>query len=990
NAAFVSNPTTDSWSFSGTGGSVSCTNGGGYSCNEAVEFYMPMALGPGSPNPIYSGTDRLHRAATPGATNTVVSQGPIVSGVPISALGISPQNDLVRMVGLSNGQVWRTMTGSSTLVDVTGTIPAGYISRAVIDPNNQNTAYVTLSVYFGATTSHVYKTTNLNVASPTWTGVDGGQIPDIPINAFVVDPSNSNFLYAGTDIGVYRSSDGGTTWAPFGTGLPRVAVFDMAIQNSSRTLRIATHGRGMWEISIGATGTLQGTVTDASTSSPINGATVTVGSLTTTTNGSGFYQFTGVAVGTYSVSASFPGYNTNTVGGVIVTDSATTTRDFALTATPTSSCFTDTTQADFQAGTASNVDLTTSPGDVKLATAAGTLDQQNTTVGGTGQIITTTTWYAQTFIPGVTGQITQIDADLFCSGCSGTNPAITIEIRTTSGGLPTTTVLASTTIAGFSSGAGTFYSATFASPASLTTGTTYAIVARLLTDRTTGSYAWLRSNNNQYANGARIDGTSCNSGTLACTWTSQGQDFGFKTYMSTGFASSGDLTSSVKDSNPILGRTANWTTLSWTATTPANTTVKFQVAGSNSASGPFNFVGPDTTAATFFTTSGASLSQFTGLRYLKYKAYLGTTNSSATPVLNDVQVCYDNPYADLVFNSNGTVAAATYNSITVNAPAVVTLTGNVTINGFVVVNNGGTLNMGTSIISGPGTFTLNSGGILGIGHANGITSSGASGNVQGVGARSFNSGASYVYNGAANQVVGNGLPATVANLTIANTGSGGNNTVTGNSGQVVTGLLWVQSGIYSSHSTYHNVQIDSGATLSLSADVTVSGNWTNNGTFISNGFKVTFDGNTNQSIAGSSVTAFANLTIANTGVGNNTVTLSQNVTDTSLNITNGKFDQGTSSNLTSGAITVSSGATLQNTGTGDLTLSGDVANSGTITYNANGAACGGNDDILIRSSLNGAQRSWSGSGTFQMTDVDVRDQAGTALITVFSGTNSGN
>src|SRR6185437_16293462 len=108
------------------------------------------------------------------------------------------------------------------------------------------------------------------------------------------------------------------------------------------------------------------------------------------------------------------------------------------------------------------------------------------------------------------------------------------------------------------------------------------------------------------------------------------------------------------------------------------------------------------------------------------------------------------------------------------------------------------------------------------------------------------------------------------------------------------------------------------------------------------------------------------------------------------NITNGKFDQGTSSNLTSGAITVSSGATLQNTGTGDLTLSGDVANSGTITYNANGAACGGNDDILIRSSLNGAQRSWSGSGTFQMTDVDVRDQAGTALITVFSGTNSGN
>jgi Peptidase family C25/Carboxypeptidase regulatory-like domain len=990
NAQFVSSPTTNSWSFNGTGGSVSCTNGGGYLCSETVEFYMPMALGPGSPNPVYTGTDRLHRAPTPGASNAVVSQSPIVSGVPITAIGISPQSDNVRIVGLENGQVWRTMTGSSTLVDVTGTIPAGYVSRAVIDPTNQNTAYVTLSVYFGAATSHVYKTTNLNVATPTWTGVDGGQIPDIPINAFVVDPANSSFLYAGTDIGVYRSSDGGTTWSPFGTGLPRVAVFDMAIQNSSRTLRIATHGRGMWEISIGASGTLQGTVTDVSTSNPISGATVTVGSNTTTTNGSGFYQITGVAVATYSVSASAPGYNSSTVGGVSITDSATTTQNFALTAAPVTACFTDTSQADFQTGTASNVDLTTSPGNVKLASSAGTLDQQNTTVGGTGQAVTTTTWEAQTFIPGVTGQLTQVDADLFCSGCSGTNPAITIEIRTTSGGLPTTTVLASTTITGFSSGTGTFYSATFGSPASLTAGTTYAVVARLLTDRTTGTYAWLRSNNNQYANGAYIGGTSCNSGTLACTWSSNGQDFGFKTYMSTGFASSGDLTSSVKDSNPILGRSAGWATLSWNATTPLLTTVKFQVAGSNSSSGPFNFVGPGGTNATYFTTSGASLSQFNGFRYLKYKAYLSTTNSSATPTLNDVTVCYDNPYADLVFNSNGSVAAATYNSITVNAPAVVTLTGNVTINGFVQVNSGGTLVLGTSIISGSGTFTLASGGILGIGSASGITSSGASGNVQGAGARSFSTGASYTYNGATNQAAGNGLPSTVANLTIANTGSGGNNNVIGNSGQTVTGLLWVQSGIYSSASTYHNVQIDSGATLSLAADVTVSGNWTNNGTFNSNGFKVTFDGNTNQSISGTSSTAFANLTVANTGVGNNTVSLSQNVSDTTLNVTSGKFDQGASSNLASGAITISSGATLQNLGTGDLTLSGDVSNSGTITFDGSGGGCGSADAIAIRSSVNGTQRAWSGIGSFSMTDVDVMDQAGSAIITVFSGTNSNN
>jgi hypothetical protein len=34
----------------------------------------------------------------------------------------------------------------------------------------------------------------------------GSGIPSIPINAFAIDPLNSNNLYAGTDIGVYFST----------------------------------------------------------------------------------------------------------------------------------------------------------------------------------------------------------------------------------------------------------------------------------------------------------------------------------------------------------------------------------------------------------------------------------------------------------------------------------------------------------------------------------------------------------------------------------------------------------------------------------------------------------------------------------------------------------------------------------------------------------------------------------------------------------------
>ena len=726
NAKFTSSPISNSWSFIGTGGAASCTSGGGYACTEAVEFYMPMALGPGSPNPIYSGTDRLHRSPSPGSSNATVSQV-FVSGVPITAVGISQQNDSVRIVGLENGKVFRTMTAQTTgWPDVSGTIPSGtanYISRAVIDPNNQNTAYVTISNYFGNSTPHIYKTTNLNATTPTWTGI-GNTIPDIPINAFAVDPADSNKLYAGTDIGVYRSTDGGATWEPFSNGLPRVAVFDMAIQNPNRILRIATHGRGMWEISLNAPvnpGTLQGTVTDSATSAPINGATVKAGANTTTTNASGFYVFGEIAPGSYSVTASAPGYNTSPPTSATVTSDNTTTQNFALTPAPTSGCLTDTSQADFQAGTGSNVDLTGSPGNVKLASGAGALDQQNTSVGSSGDAITTTTWEAQTFIPGVTGQLTQVDADLFCSACSGTNPDVTIDIRTTSGGLPTSTVLASTTITGFSAGSGTFYSATFSSPATLTTGTTYAIVARLTTARATGTYAWLRANNNQYGSGTQLISTASGS-----SWTAQSRDLGFKTYMSTGFVTSGDLTSSVKDSNPATGNAPNWTTLSWTAATPTNTAVKFQAASSNSASGPFSFVGPDGTAATFFTTSGASLSQFSGKRYLKYKAYLSTTSGSVTPTLNDVTVCFVNgalPSTTTTVNS----ASGTYGGTTA---LTATLTSSSSpLSGKLITFTLNGSGVGSAVTNGSGVATLSNASLSGINagsYPNGVGASFAS------------------------------------------------------------------------------------------------------------------------------------------------------------------------------------------------------------------------------------------------------------------------
>jgi hypothetical protein len=630
----------ENWTLMGCSSNVS---NNGISCTDsAVLFYAPIALGPGNPNTLYFGTDRLYRSSNSGTTMTVVAPQ-FAANVAVSAIGISPQSDAVRIVGLRNGKVYRTMTGGATsaaMTDVTGTVPARYISRAVIDPNNTTTAYVTLATYFGnATNAHIYKTTNLGAAAPTWTALDAGQIPDVPVNAFAVDPANSNTLYAGTDIGVYTSTDGGATWTPFGTGLPRVAVFDMAIHQASRKLRIATHGRGIWEISVAASpAVLQGTVTAAAGSAPVANATVAAGNNTATTDENGFYQFASIPAGTYNMTVSAIGYNNGTAANVAATNGSVTTQNFALTAATAAACNVDTTQADFKAGLPSNVETETSPGDVKLTLPDVSLESQ-TSLAFFSNNITATVWQAQTFTPSASGKLTKMDFQAALSSAASTLGTVVVEIRNTTAGSPGTTVLATANLTTVNTTGNLYYTVAFVAPPNVTAGTQYALVLRAGTG---GPYRAVSSSTNVYAGGNWQQ--SSNSGGTWANVTSGGLtlDLVFTAYIQPqSYEASGYIVSSPKDANQADGVAAGWTTLSWNAATPAGTAVKFQAAAGDNAGGLFTFVGPDGTPNTYFA-SGDSLAQFNGKRYLKYKAYLSTTNTAVTPVLNDVTVCNSN------------------------------------------------------------------------------------------------------------------------------------------------------------------------------------------------------------------------------------------------------------------------------------------------------------------------------------------------------------
>ena len=242
----MANASEGNWSFFGCGFGGSTPNG--MTCTAtAIQFYAPMTLGGGNPNTLYFGSDVLYRSPDIGVTMTKVSQDPISNGSSISTISVSKISDNVRIVGLNNGTVWSTTTGSSTLTNVTPTgSPAAPVGRVLIDPVNTSVAFVCYDGFGITGGKHVFKTTNLAGGSASWAAV-GSTLPDVPVNAIAVDPHNTSLVYLGTDIGVFASTDGGSTWASFNTGLPVVAVFDIGISPVTGAIRVSTHGRGIWE-----------------------------------------------------------------------------------------------------------------------------------------------------------------------------------------------------------------------------------------------------------------------------------------------------------------------------------------------------------------------------------------------------------------------------------------------------------------------------------------------------------------------------------------------------------------------------------------------------------------------------------------------------------------------------------------------------------------------------------------------------------------------
>lgn len=349
----TTNPPTDQGNFAsfvtGLGSTGNSDNGASYYFVTPINFPTAAADPTGNVFFTYSnsgtGTNSKKIFKSSGSGWTAIGTagaGGISAGRFVRALshGISVHpTDLNRIAAAGNGGVLLVTTNGGTAWTEYAIASLGVATWPGFNANaawasNDKLYLCTENTATGA--PRVVKTTNLTSGSPTFTNVSTG-LPDVPVSKVVVDPGDAtgDTVYAATWLGVYRTTNGGTSWSRFGAGLPQGRVTDLYIAPDSSFLRVSTWGRGVWELPTapagptvsvspttatvvtGGTVAITPTVTNTTTSNNVNW-TVTSGSVSPTTTA------TGVAT-----TFTAPG----TAGNVTVT--ATTVEAPAGTATST-------------------------------------------------------------------------------------------------------------------------------------------------------------------------------------------------------------------------------------------------------------------------------------------------------------------------------------------------------------------------------------------------------------------------------------------------------------------------------------------------------------------------------------------------------------------------------------------------------------------------------------------------------------------------------
>jgi photosystem II stability/assembly factor-like uncharacterized protein len=222
----------------------------------------------------YIGTQASVRRSTDGGVSWTLLNLGIGANDQVFEVALDPSNSSIIWAGIADaggGQpvnVMRSTDSGATWSNRTPPLAAPISCRAIaVDPSDSNTVIAAFGGDFGG--GEVWTTTD---GGDSWTNRSAG-LPDNPMQAVVYDGTRllvgGGQLFGSENVGLYRSTDLGATWAPLHDNTrPVLVVDDIAVDpNNALTILVATDGSGVnrttdggdsWEIGIGGTAGLAG------------------------------------------------------------------------------------------------------------------------------------------------------------------------------------------------------------------------------------------------------------------------------------------------------------------------------------------------------------------------------------------------------------------------------------------------------------------------------------------------------------------------------------------------------------------------------------------------------------------------------------------------------------------------------------------------------------------------------------------------------------
>ncbi|MFA5910410.1 MAG: hypothetical protein WC815_16630 [Vicinamibacterales bacterium] len=233
----------------------------------------PIALSPFDPATIYAGGQHLFRSRDRGITwedlgdmttgvdratlplmgrmpdETILS---IDDGVPyypgLVSIAPSPLTKGLLYAGTDDGRLRMSTDDGKTWTDLQDRLPglpkSSWFGGIEASRHNAGTVYVAIDNHrSNDLTNYIYKSSD---GGKTFAAIAGDMPPGRVVRTIREDVKNPNLLFAGTEIGLFFSPNGGTNWIELRNNLPTLPHNDLIIHPRDNDLVLATHGRGIW------------------------------------------------------------------------------------------------------------------------------------------------------------------------------------------------------------------------------------------------------------------------------------------------------------------------------------------------------------------------------------------------------------------------------------------------------------------------------------------------------------------------------------------------------------------------------------------------------------------------------------------------------------------------------------------------------------------------------------------------------------------------